>query len=119
MIIKIKIMSIIVNLTEEEIMGTPNDMELGEKARQKYWIEKEHESLRDFDEDRYVIVTDENGLVKGIHLPSEDPYVQNGYDKCVVCGKLSPYKTTTNIDLRIGYVEGAGQGCFQDKICEK
>jgi hypothetical protein len=57
--------------------------------------------------------------VKGIHLPSEDPYVQNGYDKCVVCGKLSPYKTTTNIDLRIGYVEGAGQGCFQDKICEK
>jgi hypothetical protein len=36
-------MSIIVNLTEEEIMGTPNDMELGEKARQKYWIEKEHE----------------------------------------------------------------------------
>jgi len=112
-------MSITVNLTEEEILGTPNDMELGEKARQKYWIEKEHESLRDFDEDRYVIVTDENGLVKGIHLPSEDPYTHNGYDKCVVCGKISPYKTMTNIDLRIGYVEGAGQGCFQVNLCEK
>ena len=112
-------MSINVILTEEEILGTPNDMDLGEKVRQRYWVEKEHESLRDYDDEKFVIVADENGLVTGIHVPSEDPYTHNGYDKCVVCCKVSPYKTTTNIDLRIGYIEGGGQGCFQPQICEK
>jgi hypothetical protein len=34
------------------------------------------------------------------------------YDKCVICGKESPYTIETPIHLRIGYVEGAGQGCF-------
>lgn len=111
-------MSINVTLSEEEILGTPNDMDLGEKVRQRYWIEKEHESLRDYDDEKFIIVADENGLVTGIHIPSEDPYTHNGYDKCVVCGKVSPYKTTTNIDLRIGYVEGAGQGCFINGGCK-
>ena len=112
-------MPINVTLTEEEILGTPNDMDLGEKVRQRYWVEKEHESLRDYDDEKFLIVADENGLVTGIHVPSEDPYTHNGYDRCVVCGKVSPYKTTTNIDLRIGYIEGGGQGCFQPQICEK
>ncbi len=111
-------MSINVTLTEEEILGTPNDMDLGEKVRQRYWVEKEHESLRDYDDEKFVIVADENGLVTGIHIPSEDPYTHNGYDKCVVCGKVSPYKTTTNIDLRIGYIEGGGQGCFLKDGCK-
>jgi hypothetical protein len=38
-------------------------------------------------------------------------------DKCVICGKTSPYYINTHIDFRIGYVEGAGQGCFQSKVC--
>lgn len=40
------------------------------------------------------------------------------YDSCVICGKISPYKTTQHIDTRIGYVEGAGQGCFQPSRCK-
>ena len=41
----------------------------------------------------------------------------NELDVCVLCGKKSPYKRTTHIDERIGYVEGVGQGCFQPKSC--
>jgi hypothetical protein len=116
-------MSIIVNLTEKEILDTPNDYELGEKVRIKYWEQKELEieekKLRDMDGKSYMLVSEENGLVMGVHIPSQDEYTEDGYDKCVICGKVSPYKTTTHIDLRMGYVEGAGQGCFQENICEK
>jgi hypothetical protein len=45
----------------------------------------------------------------------EDDY---DYDRCVICGKITPYLKTTNINLRVGYVEGGGQGCFQSKKCE-
>lgn len=41
------------------------------------------------------------------------------YDNCVICGKQTPYKTSTHIDLRVGYVEGAGQGCFQPNKCNQ
>lgn len=116
-------MSIIVNLTEEEILDTPNDYELGEKVRIKYWeqkeLETEEQKLRKMDDEKYILVSDENGLITGIHLPFQDEYTENGYDKCVVCGKVSPYKTMTHIDLRMGYVEGGGQGCFQPKLCEQ
>lgn len=44
----------------------------------------------------------------------EDDYE---YDRCVICGKFTPYLTTTNINFRVGYVEGAGQGCYQPKKC--
>lgn len=36
----------------------------------------------------------------------------NSHDVCVICGKVSPYTQDTHIDYRIGYIEGAGQGCF-------
>jgi len=39
-------------------------------------------------------------------------------DICVICGKESPYTYSTHINLRIGYIEGAGQGCFKIKKCE-
>ena len=39
-------------------------------------------------------------------------------DKCVLCGKESPYTMSTHIDLREGYVEGGGQGCFQPNRCK-
>lgn len=119
-------MEIVVNLTEKEILDTPNDYELGEKARIKYWEQKElqteEKKLKEMDGKPYALVTGENGLVLGVYpydeTTSEDEYVENGYDKCVMCGKVSPYQTTTPIDLRIGYIEGGGQGCFQKNICE-
>jgi hypothetical protein len=40
-------------------------------------------------------------------------------DRCVICGKETPYLRSTNIYNREGYVEGGGQGCFQPHICEK
>lgn len=107
----------LITVTEDEILKTPNDSELGQKIREKYWEEKEEESIREYDDEKFMIIADENGLVKGIHLPRKNKYTENGYDKCVVCGKVSPYKTITNIDMRVGYVEGAGQGCFQPSSC--
>ena len=35
------------------------------------------------------------------------------YDKCVRCGKITTYKKTDNIIFRSGYIEGAGQLCFE------
>lgn len=32
-------------------------------------------------------------------------------DKCIMCSKETAYDFETHIDLRIGYVEGAGQLC--------
>jgi hypothetical protein len=43
---------------------------------------------------------------------------QPQYDKCVICGKDTPYLISTHIDFREGYLEGAGQGCYQKHICE-
>ena len=106
-----------ITVTEKEILETPNDFDLGEKVRKMYWEKQEEESIREYDDEKFIIIADEDGLVKGIHLPKENSYVENGFDKCVVCGKVSPYTTNTHIDLRVGYVEGAGQGCFQPNIC--
>jgi hypothetical protein len=39
-------------------------------------------------------------------------------DKCIMCGKETPYDVHTHIDMRIGYVEGAGQLC-RDCIIDK
>jgi hypothetical protein len=38
-------------------------------------------------------------------------------DRCVVCGRVSPYDAGVHIDMRVGYVEGGGQGCFQPQVC--
>ncbi len=35
------------------------------------------------------------------------------YDVCVSCGKQTSYKKTDNIINRFGYIEGAGQLCFE------
>lgn len=32
-------------------------------------------------------------------------------DHCIMCGVETPYDFETHIDLRIGYIEGAGQLC--------
>jgi hypothetical protein len=41
------------------------------------------------------------------------------YDVCVECGLESPYTIDTHIDYRVGFIEGAGQGCFQKENCKK
>lgn len=32
-------------------------------------------------------------------------------DKCILCGVETPYDYETHVDLRLGYIEGAGQLC--------
>jgi hypothetical protein len=112
-------MSIKIYVTEEEIMSTPNDYELGELVRKKYWIEKEHQEIRNYDNEKFATLVDDTGLITGVHFKRDNDFVDDGYDLCVVCGKKSPYLTSTPISLRSGYVEGAGQGCFQSSVCGK
>jgi hypothetical protein len=42
------------------------------------------------------------------------PVDLNNKDICVMCGIETPYSIGTHIDYRIGYIEGAGQGCFKN-----
>ena len=32
-------------------------------------------------------------------------------DKCILCGVETAYDESTHIDMRVGYIEGAGQLC--------
>lgn len=36
---------------------------------------------------------------------------ENPIDKCILCGEDTPYHFNDHIDMRVGYVEGAGQLC--------
>jgi len=139
-------MSIQVILTEKEILETPNDMQLGELTRNKYWqARRDHEGPQ-YDDEHFGMVIGDDGLVKSIIRPyrcsicggdtSEIEYDYlvgydhlscllkeeerpDDFDKCVICGKETPYLRSTHIDLREGYVEGGGQGCYQPNICGK
>jgi DNA-directed RNA polymerase subunit RPC12/RpoP len=62
----------------------------------------------------YLVGYDHLGCV--LKEESERP---DNFDKCVICGKETPYLRSTHIDLREGYVEGGGQGCYQPNICGK
>lgn len=33
-------------------------------------------------------------------------------DRCILCGAETAYDETTHIDMRVGYIEGAGQLCI-------
>jgi hypothetical protein len=149
-------MSIKVTVTEKEILETPNDSQLGELTRNKYWqARRDHEGPQ-YDDEHFSMVIGDDGLVKSIIRPYtcsicggntsgiEYDYLvgydhlgcvldeENGivnieeesdeslhYDHCVICGKETPYLRSTHIDLREGYVEGGGQGCYQPNICGK
>ena len=39
------------------------------------------------------------------------PYNKDEFDHCVLCGVETTYKRSTHIDMRHGYIEGAGQLC--------
>jgi hypothetical protein len=83
-------------ITEQEILANSNDYQLGSLVRKKYW------DLKGEPETPKSVV---------------DYVSEEGYDKCVVCGRVTQYQHTTPIDQRIGYIEGAGQTC--DKSCRK
>ena len=44
-------------------------------------------------------------------LEAENKTKANEFDHCVLCGVETAYKRNTHVDMRIGYVEGAGQLC--------
>jgi hypothetical protein len=136
-------MSIKVTVTEEEILARPNHYKLGELVQHKYWQARRDFEGPQFDDEHFALTVDEEGLVTSINKSwtcsicnkdtSEIDYDylvgydhlkcvlegQTEYDKCVLCGKETPYTKSTHIDLREGYVEGAGQGCYQPNECRK
>ena len=97
-------MSIQVILTEKEILGTPNDMQLGELARNKYWQVIRDAEGPQYDDENFGMIIGADGLVTAIHRP-------NDYDTCVICGKETPYLRSTHVDMRFFYVDGSGQTC--------
>lgn len=126
-----------VEVSEDEIIKNSNDFELGKLVRQKYWnLRSEVMNNRD---EHVGLVIDENGMVTRVLTPqlkeincsicgedisriSEEHLLGNDHlkcvleksneiEKCVVCGRDTRYTRGTHIDMRVGYVEGAGQGC--------
>lgn len=93
-------MGIKIKITEKEILNNPNDNQLGSYIRKKYLTILSEEKQSDID-----------WLSLG-QINDEEP------EKCLVCGKLSPYTRSTHVDLRTGYIEGVGQGCFTPVKCD-
>jgi hypothetical protein len=140
-------MSINVILTEKEVLDTPNDAILGRLVRNKFWQARRDQEGPQYDDEHFGLTIGEDGLVKSINRPftcsicggdtseidydylvgydhlgcvlKEKEVKPDTFDKCVICGKETPYLRSTHIDLREGYVEGGGQGCYQPNICEK
>ena len=107
-------MSIKVTLTEEEILARPNFYQLGEFTQQRYWQARRDLEGPQFDDDHFSLTIDEEGLIQSINYNNS-----NEFDVCITCGKETPYKKSTHIDLREGYIEGGGQGCYQPNECCK
>jgi len=69
-------MSINVNLTEKEILSTPNDADLGELVRNKFWQARRDQEGPQYDDEHFGVTIGEDGLVKSINRPW----------KCSICG---------------------------------
>jgi hypothetical protein len=101
-------MEIKVIVTEKEIMDTPNDYELGNLVRNRYWqVQRDQKGPR-IDDETFFLDIDNDGLVRSITRPT-----QGEYDTCSMCGKETQYLKSTSVDIRVGYIEGAGQLCFE------
>jgi hypothetical protein len=87
----------LITITEQEILENSNNSQLGGLVRKKYWDLKGEETNKTTTQVSYI--SDE------------------GFDKCVICARVTKYHHTTPIDLRRGYIEGAGQAC--DGSCKK
>jgi len=90
-----------IQITEQEIMQTPNNFILGELVRKKMWEQKE---LRKSNSDEHVILEiGEDGVVNAIR--------RDELEVCIVCGKQTDVPVSRHVDYRSRYVEGAGQCC--------
>ena len=139
-------MGITVTLTAEEILNTPNDFDLGGLARNKYWQERRNQEGPPRDDEHFQMEIAPDGTVKKIIRPwtcgicgEDTSKVEYDYlvgydhlacvlqgdpkmdekDRCVICGKETPYLRSTHISHREGYVEGSGQGCYQPNLCDR
>jgi hypothetical protein len=139
-------MSINVILTEKEVLDTPNDAILGRLVRNKFWQARRDQEGPQYDDEHFGLTIGEDGLVKSINRPftcsicgedtseidydylvgydhlgcllKEEEVRPDAFDKCVICGKESPYLQSTNIESRVGYIVGAGQTCFTPNECD-
>lgn len=93
-------MSLKIKISEQEILDNPNDSILGSYVRKKYLTHIKH-------------IEEDNSLSMG-QIPDYD-----SFDKCLICGKESPYNKSNHIDSRVGYISGVGQSCFNPKKCEQ
>lgn len=92
-------MSINVNLTEKEILSTPNDADLGELARNKFWQARRDQEGPQYDDEHFGLTIGQDGLVKSINRPYT----------CSICGK-----DTSEIDYE--YLVGYDHlGCVLDE----
>ncbi len=48
-----------------------------------------------------------------INFPKVDGQGQSIYETCIQCGKETTTLKSAHVDFRIGYVEGAGQLCWE------
>jgi hypothetical protein len=118
-------MGINVLVTEEEIKSKPNYFDLGKLVAERY-----EQAKSKMDSSTTTIKTKCQNCNRDLSNLDDfdsggcgDPncfkyQTDDGYDVCVICGEKSPYLLSTHIDERIGYVEGAGQGCFKTKKCQ-
>ena len=106
-------------ISEKEIMDNPNDFELGEYVRKKFWDIRN--TIDKGNSNNLYVINYMTEAIKTVELVdiSETYVTKNGFDKCILCGKESPYKFSTHIDKRLGYVSGVGQTCFSPSECEK
>lgn len=107
-------MSVKITLTEEEILERPNFYSLGEFVQQKYWQARRDLEGPQFDDEHFSLTIDEERMVQSINFDNSSEL-----ERCTLCGKETPYTKSTHIDLRKGYVEGTGQGCFQPIQCNR
>lgn len=94
-------------ITKEEILNHSNDAELGCLIRNKFWQEERNQRgwvQNHYDDEHVQLIIGDDGLVKSIIRNDE-------YEVCTMCGDTVPYLKSTHIDLRNGYIEGAGQLC--------
>jgi hypothetical protein len=50
-------------------------------------------------------------IIIGKHLLKNIKNKTMAKDNCIMCGVETPYEFETHIDMRVGYIEGAGQLC--------
>jgi hypothetical protein len=61
----------------------------------------------------YTIKKLDNGDFEAVVVPITELSYKEPLDICIICGKDTQYTRSTNIDNRIGYIEGCGQTCTE------